>query len=207
MKTRNYSLEIIAAITMAIDHIGSVFFPSLLVLTLIGRISFPIFSYGIAKGYICTKDLKQYFLRLLILAFISQIPYFLVFNTFKLNIVFELACALVFIYSIDKKKYLLSLLTFCLAFFIPMGYGIYGLMMTLMFFYLNKKNAELLTMQFFLTTIYCWYYQYLWQMFALIGVLTIIYYPKDKFAILLNKNFLYWFYPGHLTLIYIIKLL
>ena len=42
-------IQMIAALTMLIDHIGMVFFPSAIGFRAIGRLSFPLFAFGIAE--------------------------------------------------------------------------------------------------------------------------------------------------------------
>ena len=75
----------------------------------IGRIAFPIFAFQITEGYIHTKNLKQYFLRLGIFALISQIPFMIFLNSiginkFTLNIFFTLILGLLCITIYDKSK-------------------------------------------------------------------------------------------------------
>jgi hypothetical protein len=57
-------LKIIAFSTMAIDHIGAIFFPELLFLRIIGRLAMPLFAFGIAEGYLKTKNIFNYGQRL-----------------------------------------------------------------------------------------------------------------------------------------------
>ena len=52
-------LQLIAMITMLIDHVGAAFFPDQLEWRVIGRISFPIYAYCIVLGYRHTKNLKN----------------------------------------------------------------------------------------------------------------------------------------------------
>ena len=54
-------LKVIAAITMTVDHIGVIFFPSSNILRIIGRIAFPIFAFMIAEGCKYTKNKFRYF--------------------------------------------------------------------------------------------------------------------------------------------------
>ena len=73
-------LKLIACITMLIDHIGAIFFPSLKILRMIGRLSFPIYCFLLVEGAAHTKNAGKYALRLLICAIISELPYDLAFD-------------------------------------------------------------------------------------------------------------------------------
>lgn len=73
-------IKIIAFITMLLDHICDVYFPNLIILRIIGRLSFPLFAWEIAKGFKRTRSIKKYVLRLLIIAVISQGPHYLANN-------------------------------------------------------------------------------------------------------------------------------
>lgn len=73
-------IRLAAILTMLADHIGVCFFPSQLWLRAIGRISIPLFAYGIAKGYGHSMEngtYPRYLLRLLIFTLVSQLPYML----------------------------------------------------------------------------------------------------------------------------------
>ena len=73
-----FVLKIIAIITMFIDHIGYIFSNGKIsYFNYIGRLAFPIFAFQISEGYLHTKNLKKYFLRLFLFALISQIPFML----------------------------------------------------------------------------------------------------------------------------------
>lgn len=73
-------IRIAAILTMLVDHIGACFFPNQLWLRAIGRISIPLFAYGIAKGYGYSVEhgtFPNYLMRLLIFTLVSQPPYML----------------------------------------------------------------------------------------------------------------------------------
>lgn len=102
----SFILKVIAIITMLIDHVGNAYFKQATIMNLIGRFAFPIFAFQISEGYVHTKNLKKYFLRLFLFALISQIP-FMLFNSlftnnFKLNIFCTLLVGLLSIFIYDK---------------------------------------------------------------------------------------------------------
>jgi hypothetical protein len=83
-------LKWIAMVTMMLDHIGAVFNLYLYLgtplepilytayagwLRWVGRLSFPIFAFLLARGCDKTRSLGRYALRLAIFGFLSQVPY------------------------------------------------------------------------------------------------------------------------------------
>lgn len=95
-------LKIIAMVTMVIDHTGLSLFgrsPTIYIaMRIIGRLSFPIFAFLIAEGCRHTHNIRKYFLRLIVFAFISEIPFDLMISgePFYLkdqNVYFTLAIA------------------------------------------------------------------------------------------------------------------
>ncbi len=78
------TIKILAAVCMLIDHLGASlgtpgmeFFDAetTMIMRIIGRISFPVYAYFIANGYIYTRNKRNYFVNLTAFAFVSQIPY------------------------------------------------------------------------------------------------------------------------------------
>jgi hypothetical protein len=100
----SFVLKIIAMITMFCDHLGYAIFSKFSAFNYIGRISFPLFAFGISEGYAHTKSKKNYCIRLLMFAIISQVPFNLfcsIFRTgFMLNIFFTLLIGLIAIIRI-----------------------------------------------------------------------------------------------------------
>ena len=145
----SFVLKIIALITMFIDHLGYTILGKFSFFNYIGRISFPIFAFQISEGYIYTKNLKKYFLRLFLFAIISQIP-FMIFHSiisdvFSLNIFFTLLLGLLSIYIYDKCKYkflgiLASIFLALIAQISHCDYGAYGIAIILIF-YIFKNSC------------------------------------------------------------------
>lgn len=83
IKDRKYlsanMLKYIAIIAMTIDHIAWAFIPKNTVtgqlMHVIGRLTLPIMSFFIAEGYYKTKNIKKYIIRLSIFAVISAFAY------------------------------------------------------------------------------------------------------------------------------------
>ena len=73
-------LKLIACLTMLIDHLGAIFFPTCAWLRMVGRLSFPIYCFLLAEGVHHTRNLKKYGLRLLLVALITELPYDLLFS-------------------------------------------------------------------------------------------------------------------------------
>lgn len=71
----SFSLKILAITCMLIDHLGSLILydsPSYSILRAIGRLCFPIMAYLIAEGFLHTRNLDRYILRLGAFALISE---------------------------------------------------------------------------------------------------------------------------------------
>jgi hypothetical protein len=102
-------IKIIAILTMIVDHVGTMFFPEILMFRIIGRIAFPLFVFMIVQGYFRTSNFKKYCLRLIVLGLISEVPFDLfnhgtVFSLESQNVCFTLLLCLLFIKAFDSNK-------------------------------------------------------------------------------------------------------
>lgn len=188
----------------------------------IGRIAFPIFAFQITEGYIHTKNLKQYFLRLGIFALISQIPFMIFLNSiginkFTLNIFFTLILGLLCITIYDKSKnkslgILLVLLLMILSELLKCDYGYYGIVLTFLFYlFKNKKSYMNISVTFLIIVKYFIDYinkPHIYQIYLAIGtILSLLFinlYNNKKGKNI--KYLLYIFYPLHLIILSILKI-
>ena len=155
----SFVLKIIACITMFIDHVGYVIFNSSSWFNYIGRLSFPIFAFQISEGFVHTKNVKNYLLRLFIFAVLSQIPFMcflsLITNDFHLNVIFTLILGLLSIIVYNKNKLLGIFVTIILGIFANItncDYGFYGVAITFLFYAFRDKKF-FMALSFIITTL------------------------------------------------------
>lgn len=78
------SIKMIAIFAMLIDHIAALFVPYAstlwVIMRMIGKITEPVMCFFIAEGYFHTSNLKKYMTRLLAFAVISHFPFVLCFG-------------------------------------------------------------------------------------------------------------------------------
>ena len=216
------SLQLIAIVTMIIDHIGAFLCGNPVVMRLIGRFAMPLFCFMLAEGFLHTKGKRgKYFARLAIFAFISQLPYDLLCNTglttiTKLNVMFTLMTGFAAMALIEYGGWAAICLPilFILAEYLHMDYGAYGVLMIVGFYlaskFLSKKKYKVwrwlayIAVLFTGTTIYVAAKHSAMQLSALLAIIPIILY-NGKLGKRLPKWFGYIFYPAHLLLIFLIK--
>ena len=98
-------LKIIAMITMLMDHIGVNLFPSVTILRVIGRLSFPIFAYMIAEGCRYTRDRKNYLFTIAALGILCQLVFYVFTQSLYQGILITFTISIVTIYAIDGLIY------------------------------------------------------------------------------------------------------
>ena len=223
----NFDLKLIAIITMTIDHIGVVFgTPFYNFLRAVGRISFPIFAFLLTEGYVHTKSFSKYFLRLLVLAVISEIIYdYVFFGSFIYsdanNIFFTLALGLLTLFLLDKsrcliKKYfkdkldlviilpitylLIVVIMGLIGEFLNFSYGMLGILV-ISFFYLLKNNFPFVVISVTLSTLILGEGMQYFSLFSLI----LIYFYNKKLG-KKCKMFFYLYYPLHILALGVMKI-
>lgn len=225
-----FVLKIIACFTMFIDHVGYIVFDGHSSwFNYVGRLAFPIFAFQISEGYIYTHDVKKYLLRLILFAFISQIPFLLfhsiINNEPGLNVIFTLFLGLIAIIIYDKYNKFVGVFSAIIfgiiAHFLNSDYSFYGVGITFLFYVFNK-NKCLLAISFIIATLMQYsylilvYYNYGFEFLKNVFIIYLPYFICTIFSIIIilcynkkkgpsTKYFFYLFYPLHMILIYILS--
>jgi len=236
-------LKWIAIITMLIDHIGAALLelgllPKIAnavlagnsfdyvvadyhfwyrvdtVLRAIGRVSFPIFCFLLVEGFLHTKNIKRYALRLGLFALISEIPFDLTFNGNFLeasyqNVFFTLLFGLLGIWGVQYFKstlpshitflgYISALTAAVAAHFLHTDYGAFGVLTIVLLYELkNSRKWQCIAGA-------------IWMLFknytAPLAFLFVWFYNGER-GKQLPKYFFYAFYPIHLLLLYFLRML
>lgn len=221
------TLKIIAIITMFIDHIGAVILINLLqfskgnvvmdtnailyvICRNIGRISFPIFCFLLVEGFIHTKNVTKYAARLLIFAFISEIPFDLATNgdfyaPYSQNVFFTLWIGILVLIGLKKigaienmwllygGRTLILLLGALASIFLNTDYELFGIIsIAVLYLYRYNKKYQILLGA-------C---SFLWEPTAILGFLPIYFYNGKRG---LNMKYAFYaFYPIHFLVLYLI---
>ena len=217
-------LKIIAMVSMVFDHVGDMFFPEMTWMRMIGRLAMPIFAFCITEGYIHTRNKKKYLLRMGVFALISEVPFDLAFDgkiglshqnimvSFFISIVALMLFDLIRGAKIETKgrysiwRTLLGALAVIamavVAFLVKADYTFFAVASVFLFYAFKDTNpfvrpvpgvaflALTRTMGYYLTTG--------------LSIIPLLLYNGKKGKGL--KWLFYVFYPGHLLLLYVLKL-
>ncbi len=114
------SLHILAMAFMLMDHLWATLLPAQDWLTCVGRLAFPLFAFMAVEGYFHTRSFKNYALRLLLLAVLSEIPFNLMyagtwFYPVHQNVIWTLLIGLLAIRLLERVHHTQPPLLFALA--------------------------------------------------------------------------------------------
>lgn len=218
------TLKIIAIITMFIDHTGATVVQGMLKLPAIkadaqtyamvrdiyslmrdiGRIAFPIFCFLLVEGFLHTRNVKKYVLRLFLFALISEIPFDFAlkpnwFYPSKQNVYFTLLIGLLVLWGVticygrSVLQILIMVAGLLAAWFLKTDYSYKGVFLIEVLYVLRFSRL----------------YQCLggaaaisWEIPAPLAFIPVYFYNGKRGISL--KYFFYWFYPAHLVLLGII---
>lgn len=219
----SFGLKLLAMFSMIFDHIGLMFMQDNDMLyssfRMIGRLAFPIFAFQLAVGYSHSKNKEKHIVRMLIFAILSQFPYWLYVQTaipgleHLLNIGFTFSLALLGMYAIDKNDNLITkcfslVIVLMLSFILPVDYGFVGVLLCLSFYiFRNHKYLNLLSSALIIVAKVI--IEQDLMKYAMIYALLPIYLYNDKKGLdnKFAKYLFYVFYPAHLLLFAVIKMI
>lgn len=193
-----FQIKLIAVILMVIDHVGYFLFPDILILRIIGRLSFPLFAFLIVKGYGYTRNKWRYFFRLFIFANIIQTPSFFIEMPF--NIFYTLSFGLLSIIVIHLKKPMIERIFFLVGIalvvdIIQPDYALYGVLLIIILHVLEDRWLLLIAVTSILAILFYGYDNI--QIFAVFSLGIMYLYNKKEGP--RWKIFFYSFYPVHMV--------
>lgn len=209
-------LKIIALIAMTCDHVGLQLLPQLPLLRIIGRLALPIYAYMIAEGCRYTRNRRKYLGRMLLLAALCQVVYFVAMGSLYQCILVTFSLSVCLIYLVDGLKqpgkgwrfYGALMIVFILCVVLPdlwhgtdfqIDYGIWGVLLPVMIYIGSTKG---LVIGLILLALECGGVQ--WWGLAAVPLLMLYNGQRGKLPI---GNLFYIYYPLHLVVIYGISLL
>ena len=228
-------LKYIAMFFMLLSHLaqtgfiyglGNKYYALADIFVFLGRISMPIFCFFTVQAVIYTKDFRKYMLRMFIFSLISEIPFDLAlygtpFYWESQNVIFTLLMGAITVYGIDylrKSNYnvvikvlaglLIIILARNLSLIMRTDYNVNGIV-AIVLLYLAKDN-KLLTALALLIAFYFEFRVFGYAIpisygFVYLSIPLIMLYNGQRGK--QNKWAFYIFYPAHLLLIYLLKLL
>lgn len=207
----SFHLKIIAILAMLVDHIGIVFYPENMIFRTVGRLAFPIFAFLLVEGFCHTKNIWKYLQNIFILALMSEVPFDLIFYGKFLefshqNIFFTLFLALAglsfyerFWYSSARWGSLIAIL--CISELLHTDYSYTGILMVFLFYLFRERalwrNISIAFMNIAaIGSIQSW---------AVLALIPLAFYKGEQGRRM--KLFFYAFYPVHLLLLFMIRVL
>jgi hypothetical protein len=223
-------LKIIAVIAMVFDHFIGGFIPAYdiysIILRIPGRIAAPIMCFMIAEGYKHTHNVKKYILRLFIFSLISHIPYNLYFGLrfFQAtSVMWSLFLGLLALTIVKSDKYNVIIkaaaVLVCCFLSIRANWNYLAVLWIVAFGVFNgnfKKQAFSLILIGLIEIIPVYLgvgpviescpHFYRFGIYLALPILYLYNGEKGRSSTFLSK-FFYYFYPLHLVLLYIFKML
>ena len=162
------ALKIIAVLSMVADHCAYYLLDGNIwtyeVMRCFGRIAFPVFALLVAEGYVHTRNRMRYFLSLLAVAAISEVPWYLLNGADGThNVMFTLALGVAAMAVFDRLKehrtvaFAAVLLTATASAILGLDYGWRGILLTFLFYLFgspynrqrsNSQSVRLLQLAF-----------------------------------------------------------
>ena len=222
----NNQLKIIAMVSMALDHIGLLFFPDEDIFRIIGRLAFPIFAYMIAEGCRYTKNRTKHLGMIAGMGIVFQLVYLVAMGSLYQGILVTFSLAIITIYAIDgifksKKLWMILasvaslLFVAAFVFVLPVllkgtdfdiDYGLWGILLPVAVYFLPNRLWRTVGIALILLARAIHYTVFpvslgTLQWFALLSVVLLALYNGERGKAKMKYVF-YIFYPAHLVILY-----
>ena len=204
-----FTLRGVAGVSLVADHTGAILFPQYLQFRMVGRLAFPIYCFLLVEGAVHTKDIRKYEKRLLIFAFLSEVPFDLAFygglDFRHQNVFFTLFLGLLVVEQYQKRRAGLSSFFVFLAAMLAgealnTDYGGFGVVIILIF-YLLYQYAAMKQAAFVMANFLS--YGLSVQAYAGFAAVPMLLYNGKRGPSM--KYLFYVCYPFHLLALYLIK--
>ncbi|MCR5806850.1 MAG: conjugal transfer protein TraX [Oscillospiraceae bacterium] len=187
----------------------------------------PVFFFFISEGYRYTHSKKKYFIRLLIMTLVTQIPYVL-YHTYALhhtisfdilmfftdwNVIATLILGFISLVIWDSSKHpafkAAGIILCCAAGYFT-EWSFFGVLFILLFYIFRERPLIRFAAYELLTALYLirgWNWIF-FAVFSLPNITIALFYNGEKGrSPKFSKYFFYFFYPAHLLLIYLVIIL
>ena len=208
-----FALKMTAVVTMTVDHVGKVFFPDCMWMTMIGRLAFPLFCFLLTEGFVHTGNIRKYLGRLFIFALISEVPFDWAlhgkpFDWDAQNVFFTLFLGLFMLYLMQlcqirqALQAVIFLAAVALAVLLRTDYS--GLGICFIFIFYQFYYRKWLKFGLFAAVSLIVYLQAPQDYTSILAVLPMIFYNGKRG--ISCKYFFYIFYPAHLTVLALLRI-
>lgn len=212
------ALKIFAMFFMVIDHVGAIMYPDILWMRILGRVSFPIFAFFVAEGYVHTRNVRKYMLRMAVFAVITEPVFDYAFfgrlTTEHQNVMVTFLVALIGLGIRDKienikcdtsiELYKKIAVVFILLAFLLVAeysntdYGCYGVILVYIYYMLHNRFIE---KHIWASLLLIFGWTGIQQYSAISTIPLMMYNGKRGIGM---KYLFYVFYPLHLLVLYVI---
>lgn len=228
-------LKLIAIIAMTIDHAADIMYPSFqtnplaIIMHMLGRLTAPIMWFFIAEGFFYTKNFNKYLTRMFVFAIISHFAYCFAFGINYIpfqegdifnqtSVMWPLAWSLVALYLLNKakipqwSKILLLMIINIITF--PSDWSCIAVM-AIIAFYSNRGQLkkQISSMMFWVIIYAIISFLFVDKVYGVIQLFVILVYPVlkhyngNKGNATWMKWIFYIYYPAHLVVIGILRLI
>lgn len=200
-------MQLIAIVSMLVDHIGLIFFPDDPLWRVIGRLAFPMYAYRIVTGFKHTRNRRLYAKRLAIIGTAAQLPYMIAFDTWRVNVIATFLVAIGVLWVLERYRgnaasFLCAGAAAVALDLLQFEYGSYGLFLILIYRYLTSH--AMVAAHTALNLVYAFYADWILQFASLVSTLLLAYGPrliKAVEKIPVPRWLWLSFYPAHLAVL------